>query len=338
MATIRKRVGLRDTRWEVRIRRADHPTVSKTFSTRTAASKWALKTDRAIEAGELVPFSIAEETISTLGELLVRYRDTISSQKKGGRREVYKLDMMLRYPIAKATVGTIGPAHIAHYRDTRLRLASTGTVLKELQLLSHAIEIGRREWGLRMTQNPVKAIRKPTPPKARDRRLVQDDDEERRLLEACGTFSNQWFVPVIQFAIETGMRRGEILSLHWQDVHLDRSFVHLRDTKNGDSRDVPLTPKAIDILQQLNEKGISNRMEAVFPIHFEALKSAWRRATRKAGIDDLRFHDLRHEATSRFFEKGLNVMEVAAITGHKDLRMLQRYTHLRAEDLAKKLL
>ena len=111
--------------------------------------------------------------------------------------------------------------------------------------------------------------------------------------------------------------------------------MHLPDTKNGDSRDVPLSPQALELLKDLprNIRGD----QVVFPLHFEALKSSWRRACCSAGIIDLRFHDLRHEATSRFFEKGLNVMEVAAITGHKDLRMLQRYTHLRAEDLALKL-
>tara|TARA_Y100001934_G_scaffold174367_1_gene206694 strand:+ start:117 stop:455 length:339 start_codon:yes stop_codon:yes gene_type:complete len=111
--------------------------------------------------------------------------------------------------------------------------------------------------------------------------------------------------------------------------------VHLPDTKNGESRDVPLSPLALELLRDLPRNNRGD--QAVFPLHFEALKSLWRRACARASIINLRFHDLRHEATSRFFEKGLNVMEVAAITGHKDLRMLQRYTHLRAEDLAFKL-
>ena len=124
-----------------------------------------------------------------------------------------------------------------------------------------------------------------------------------------------------------------MLSLEWKDVHLNQGCVHLSDTKNGSPRNVPLSPKAQAILTDLPHD-LSGR---VFPVHFEALKGLWRRATRRAGIEDLHFHDLRHEATSRFFEKGLNVMEVATITGHKDLRMLQRYTHLRAEDLAVQL-
>lgn len=114
---------------------------------------------------------------------------------------------------------------------------------------------------------------------------------------------------------------------------MDKRYVHLPDTKNGTSRNVPLSAAALAILQNL-PRDISGQ---VFPVHFEALKSLWQRATKRAGIADLNFHDLRHEATTRLFEKGLNVMEVASITGHRDLKMLRRYTHLRAEDLAKKL-
>ena len=129
------------------------------------------------------------------------------------------------------------------------------------------------------------------------------------------------------------MRRGELLSLAWEDVDLDLRVAHLNMTKNGSKRDVPLSPEVINLLRSLPH-GISS---CVFPITFASLRGLWNRACKRTGITDLHFHDLRHEATSRFFEKGLNVMEVATITGHKDLRMLQRYTHLRAEDLATKL-
>ena len=129
------------------------------------------------------------------------------------------------------------------------------------------------------------------------------------------------------------MRRGELLSLAWEGVNLDLRVAHLDMTKNGSKRDVPLSSDAITLLRSLPHDISGN----VFPLTVASLRGLWNRACRRAGITDLHFHDLRHEATSRFFEKGLNVMEVATITGHKDLRMLQRYTHLRAEDLAKKL-
>jgi integrase len=129
------------------------------------------------------------------------------------------------------------------------------------------------------------------------------------------------------------MRRGELLRLSWEDIDLDLRVAHLNMTKNGSSRNVPLSSEAITLLRSLPHD-ISGY---VFPITFSSLRGLWNRVRRRAGISGLNFQDLRHEATSRFFEKGLNVMEVATITGHKDLRMLQRYTHLRAEDLAKKL-
>ena len=148
-----------------------------------------------------------------------------------------------------------------------------------------------------------------------------------------GKTANHLFEPLVAIAIETGTRRGELLGLLWQNVDLDKRTAFLPLTKNGTSRTIPLSLKAIEILQSL-PRDISG---VVFPVSKTALRGLWLRACKRAKIKDFRFHDLRHEATSRFFEKGLNVMEVAAITGHKDLRMLQRYTHLRAEDLAVKL-
>jgi len=150
---------------------------------------------------------------------------------------------------------------------------------------------------------------------------------------SCQASSNPFLQPLVILAIETAMRRGELLGLRWEHVHLDQSFVHLPLTKNGDSRDVPLSPLARQTIEALPR----SLAGVVIPVHPEALKGLWNRATRRADITDLRFHDLRHEATTRFFEKGLGVMEVAAITGHKDLRMLQRYVQLRPEDLALKL-
>jgi integrase len=187
------------------------------------------------------------------------------------------------------------------------------------------------EWGFNLPSNPVANLRKPPQAKGRSRRLERD--EEARLLEACRRSSNPFLAPLVCLAIETAMRRGELLGLSWEHVRLDEFCVHLPITKNGDSRDVPLSPRAREIIRCLPVSLTGN----VFPIHPEALKGLWRRATRNAGITDLHFHDLRHEAASRFFEKGLNVMEVATITGHKDVRMLKRYVQLRPIDLARKL-
>ena len=143
---------------------------------------------------------------------------------------------------------------------------------------------------------------------------------------------NEKIKPIVLFAIETAMRRGEILSLEWRHVDLESRTAFLPETKNGDSRTVPLSEKALNILRELPLES-----DLVFATTSNSLRMAFDRALKRAELGDFRFHDLRYEATSRFFEKNLNVMEVSSITGHKDLRMLKRYTHLRAEDLALKL-
>jgi integrase len=160
------------------------------------------------------------------------------------------------------------------------------------------------------------------------------DGEEKRLLAACSGARNPYLLSVVRLALETAMRQGELVALRWENVDLTRRIAHLPDTKNGEARTVPLSSTSVEVLRALPRRLHGQ----VFPgLTTEAVKRAFARATRRAGIEDLHFHDLRHEATTRFFELGLNIMEVATITGHKDLRMLRRYTHLKAEDLAKKL-
>jgi integrase len=145
---------------------------------------------------------------------------------------------------------------------------------------------------------------------------------------------NPFVKPVIQFAIESAMRLSEIVSLRWEYVDLKAQTAFLPDTKNGDSRMVPLSTRAIAVLEGLPR---SEGEPRAFPVSANAVKLAWRRAIARAGIADLRIHDQRHEATSRIARKIPNLVELASVTGHKDLRMLQRYYHPRAEDLAKKL-
>jgi integrase len=141
---------------------------------------------------------------------------------------------------------------------------------------------------------------------------------------------------IVVFAIETGMRLGELLALRWDDIDLNGKVATLHDTKNGESRRVPLSQRAGVALASI-PRHISDTRVFWRWSRRDSFENAWRRAAGKAGLGNLRFHDLRHEATSRFFERGLNMMEVSAITGHKTLQMLKRYTHLRAEDLAARL-
>jgi integrase len=195
-------------------------------------------------------------------------------------------------------------------------------------VLSRLFTIARKEWGMDGLSNPVQSLRRPRLPKGRDRRLV--GGEEDRLKACCPP----WLLPIVTVAIETAMRRNELLMMRWEDVNLQARTVHLRDTKNGEARTVPLSTVALQVLRELprNIQG-----GPVFTVGDSYLSHTFLECCRKAGIDGLRFHDLRHEATSRLFEKGLSMMEVATITGHKTLQMLKRYTHLRASELALRL-
>jgi integrase len=320
MASISKRNG----KYHVRVRKQGIPTQCRAFINKRDAVRWAADTERAADNGHIVTVDC------TIGELLNRYEREISSKKRGWKVESYRLNTLRKSDLVEIKTSKLKPIHIARYRDDRLKKVTPASVKRELVILSHMISVAMTDWGYDLPANPCHRVRKPSVDNARDRRLIDDDFD--RLISSCKHSDNAYLAPLVEFAIETAMRRGELLSLRWSDVHVDQSYCHLPLTKNGSSRDVPLSMRAKALLEDLPKDS-----ELVIPIHFEALKGLWKRAMKRAGIDDLHFHDLRHEATSRFFEKGLNVMEVAAITGHKDLRMLQRYTHLKASDLALKL-
>jgi len=175
----------------------------------------------------------------------------------------------------------------------------------------------------------IPTVKMPSIPRGRDRRITFQ--EEKDLLNAL-RFTSE-VQNIVSLAIETGMRRSEIINMRWSDINLKMRTLHIPKTKTDLPRTIPLTSQASRILTSL-QRNISGQ---VFTISTGSVSQAFKRACKRAEIDDLRFHDCRHEAITRFFEMGLNVMEVAAISGHRDLRMLQRYTHLRAEDLARKL-
>ncbi len=220
---------------------------------------------------------------------------------------------------------------MARYRDERLKVVRAQTVQHELHVLRHMFEIAIKEWGIPLTNNPVAMITPPKIARPRDRRLRPG--EEERLLAACREYGGV-IHDVVTFAIETAMRGGEIAAMRWLNVNLRNRTVYLETTKNGESRIVPLSSRATEILAR-RAKVRNIKDNRVFHLDPLSITHAFKKITTMAGIEGLRFHDLRHEATSRLFERGLNPMQVASITGHKTLQMLKRYTHLRAEDLVK---
>ncbi len=328
MATFRKRGAYQ---WQAQVRKKGHPLQTKTFHTRTAAKSWARAIEVEMDKGMFVSRVEAEST--TLAELLERYLTEVTPQKKGAAPEAARIRVFMKHPLAQRYVAGIRGVDIARYRDERLKKVSSGTVKRDLVILSHLFEVARKEWGIHMS-NPVRDINLPANGTARDRRLQAGHDgeegEEDRLLKACRNARNPFLLPIVRLALETAMRQGELVSLHWKNIDLNHRIAYLPRTKNGESRTVPLSTTAINVLRSLPRR-LNGQ---VFPgLTTEAVKRSYIRA----GLEDLRFHDLRHEAATRLFEKGLNMMEVASITGHKDLRMLRRYTHLKAEDLARKL-
>ena len=218
---------------------------------------------------------------------------------------------------------------IAGWRDKRLTEVSPATVLRELQLLGHIFTVAIREWVLGLHYNPVSLIRKPAPNKSRDR--ILNDDQRQALIAAVGKCQNPWVRPVVIFALETATRRGEILSLAWCDVDLDRRVAKVSGKTGG--RTIPLSPACVAMMKAL-PRSLDGR---VFPVTIETLKQAYERAVMRAGIDDFTFHDLRHDALTRLAKLGLNVLELRAISGHTTANMLQRYVSIDAGDLAGKL-
>ena len=323
--------------WQAIIRKRGFPSQSKTFRTRRDAEAWAKVTESEMVRGVFVQRTEAERTL--LSDLLDRYAKEVVPTLKGGSRDMSRI-RTLKTHMGKYAVASITSAMIAQYRDSRLatiskstgKLVGPQTVKHELSMLQRVLKKGAQEWGVLLPGGiPTLQVKMPRLPNARDRRLV--DDEETRLLSGCSQSNAAWLYPAVVIAIETAMRASELLGLRWENIDLNSRVAELPDTKNGTARRVPLSSRAVDAFKALPR----NLNGKVFNVTYRALAANFTVACKRADIEGLRFHDLRHEATSRFFEKGLREMQVAAITGHKTLQMLKRYTHLKAEDLAKLL-
>jgi len=325
MATFRKR----QDKWQVQVRRTGFPILSKTFVKKSDAHSWARQMESEADSSVLGYNSKQLETI-TLSDLIKRYLKEYVPQKKGAAVEKIVLNALLRHKLSQLTLAELSPKNFSEYRDERLEIVKAGTVTRQFVIFQHMLNIARIEWGIPLPNNPVELIQKPPQSRPRKRRLNPGD--YKALLNASRQ-SKAWHIwPLIELAIETGMRRGELLKATWDDLDIQGRKLTLRDTKNGDDRTIPLTRKAVDILGSLPRTS-----ERIFPVTPVAVRQAWERLRNRAGLRDLNFHDLRHEAISRFFEMGLSVPEVALISGHKDYRMLALYTHLRADDVVGKL-
>lgn len=326
MATFR----FRSSRWQARVRRLGHPDETRSFLTHQEAERWARSVESEMDQGGYTSPLKAQKT--TLADLIQRYVAEVLPSMKGAHDDVIRLKAICRRPICKNSIAALTPAKVADYRDMRLTEVAAGTVVRELAYLSSIINHGRREWGIH-ANNPVALVRKPTQPKGRER-VLTSAERERLLAELQPTGRrNVWMLSLVVLALETGMRRSELLALRWGDLNLERRTATLHMTKNGDSRVVPLSTSAVQSLTAMRR----SLCGAVFPITACALAANFDRAVERAELPDLHFHDLRHTAITLMATKLPNLIELAAVSGHKSLKMLQRYYHPDVGDLAQKL-
>ena len=338
MAVIRNRGNFQ---FQAIIRRLGYQEQSRTFSTKKEAQSWAINIESEMVRGVFVSRVEAERT--TLSEVIERYISEVCPKHKGCESETLRLRALARLPIGRRFMATLKPLDFARYRDERLKIRKPGTVVRELALYSAVIEVARKEWDINMN-NPLSLVSKPSVRNERSRRLSEHEqallmaefDKETREANgqlAAGGVRNIWIKPLVLLALETAMRRGELLSLRWENIDLVKQVAFLPDTKNGDSRGVPLSKAAVALLQVL-PRPIDGR---VFATTAAAVKKSFSRAVLRAGLVDFHFHDTRHEATTRLGRKLPNIIELANVTGHRDVNMLRRYYNTTPAELALKL-
>ena len=286
MASIRKRGNA----WEVRIRKRGWPLTCKSFTTKVLAAQWARQIESEMDRGIFISRTEAETT--TLHQALDRYIADYIPRLSDSKRETNRAQAIQRHPFSAKFMASIRTKDIAEFIATRTEQgAGPNTIRLDLALLSRLFEVAASDWGMESLSNPVRRASKPKLPGGRTRRL--SEGEEKKLLKS----AEKPFDDVIRFALETGMRREEIATMEWANVDIKRGIAHLPKTKNGAPRSVPLSPIAVRILKKLPRQ-ING---TVFGMSKDAITRAMTATRRKAKIKDLRFHDLRHEATSRFF-------------------------------------
>jgi integrase len=313
MATFRKR----NNRWQVQVRSRQHGSISKSFHKKVDAQAWAIEQERLMQIGSWHKDLHSNTSIT---DLLKKYQLEVTPQKKEHKREIARLDRLIRDPIANLLLNECSPSDAAQFRDRRLSDGNRATEY-DLVLLRHAWNIANKEWGWRLGDNPFSVIRFPRPSPARERRL---HPHEYRMIREESRLRVWYLWPIVCLAIETGMRKSELLALLWSNVHMERNYLVIPSSKNGKSRTVPLTKEAMAVLGKIHPKS-----DLIFPVTHNALRLSWDRLMRNLDIKNLKFHDLRHEAISRYFEKGLSVPEVALISGHKTVSQLFRYVHVK---------
>lgn len=325
MATYRKA----GKKWRVEVRIKGRA-VRGTFSSKIEAQSWAIEKEKEFGRGGGIVQG------KTLGDAFKKYAREVSPSKKGARWEIIRLEKFQRLPLADIQMNILCAADIRDWMVTCEKTLAPGSILRELQIMSVVIEQARTEWKW-IDNNPCREVRKPKKPPHRDRRI--SPDEEKRILLALeyddsARIQNvrQGIAVAFLFALETGMRQGEIWGLTWNNVFLGQKYVTLPDTKSGYKRDVPLSSRAIDLLNKMG----SSKNGRVWRSRQASCGVIFRRALDLAEIKNMTFHDSRHEACTRLARK-LDMLDLAKMIGHRDPRSLMIYYNPTASEIADRL-
>jgi len=332
MATIRKHYG----KWQAIIRKKT-VNQSRVFTSKSLASAWAKDIETQITNGTYQDLS--ELVKMTVAELLQLYYDQAKSKTEHASRLKNEIDKVSRYPIGEKKLGYLAGKHVANLRDEMLDEGLTGsTVRKYMGLLQRAINIGRKELGIPLTHNPVMLVTKPKESPHRDRTLSEEEWE--LLLVACSNSSVYFMKEYVIVARETMARRGELLNLTKYDVNFDNYTAFIPKTKTGTPRHIGLSPKVIEVLKSL-PLAVDGKY---FPLNMfdpkyakNNFSKAFARCVKKAGLENFRLHDCRHQSASDYATAGWTISELSAQGGWKSLSQLKRYTHIKAEKLAEKM-
>jgi len=328
MATIEQRQGP-DGRlvYRVRVRRKGTPTQTATFPKLADAKRWAQMTEGRVLEGRHFPST--KPTRHTLTEALDRYTREVLPHKGVHmcHNQHYLLQWWHKRPGAYA-LSDLTPALIAQWRDTLAETRAPASVRAYLCALSHVLTVASSEWNW-LDHSPMPKVRKLKLPHGRVRFL--SDEERTRLLTACQGSHNPYLYTGVVVALTTGARKGELLSLHWPDVDLGRRMLTFRETKNGETRSVPLTGNDLAVFTQHAKVRMLDTSLA-FPDRTGTrplgIRGAFDNAVEQAGIVDFHFHDLRHTFASYLAMNGASLLEIAEVLGHKTLTMVERYAHL----------
>ncbi len=333
MASIQKRTSSDgNVSYRVQVRLKGHPSETASFERLTDAKKWAQHTEAAIREGR--HFKTSQAKKHTMDEAIDRYFKEVLAHRDNPVNQITYLNWW-KQAIGGYSLADVTAPLIVEHRATLLgstnkygREVGKATVNRYVQALGHVFTIARKEWGW-VSESPVLNISKFKEPRGRVRFL--SDEERTSLLAACKESDNPHLYKAVVLALSTGARKMEVMGLKWQDVDFERGVIVLHETKNGERRVIPLQGFALDLMKG-HAKVRNLHCDYVFPSRIKCqpidIRKGWENALKKAGIEDFRFHDLRHSAASYLAMNGASLAEIAEVLGHKTLQMVKRYAHL----------